>query len=221
MRGRPTVARRRLTRRWRAPCMVPTTSLAVLVAGARAGRAVGARDRGRGRAGRCGPQPMGCGARDRRRPHSPGGRRRCVRRRCRVRIVAGCDGAARRDRASQDLAGRTVVEAIEPGSKRWWRHSSRPTGSTASPRSSRSDGVRSRFRSRRLLCPLSVGDRIDLVAAVSGSDASASPPFVLAANAVVVATNGQSITVAVPAEDAPRVALGIVTGSVVPALRPG
>jgi hypothetical protein len=70
---------------------------------------------------------------------------------------------------------------------------------------------------------LSVGDRVDLVAAVDGTtdDASESPSFVLADNALVVAVDDESVTVAVPAEDAPRVALGIVTGSVVPALRSG
>jgi Flp pilus assembly protein CpaB len=71
--------------------------------------------------------------------------------------------------------------------------------------------------------PLSVGDRVDLVAAVGGTDAteSQSPSFVLAGNAVVVAVAERSVTVAVRAEDAPRVALGIVTGSVVLALRSG
>jgi Flp pilus assembly protein CpaB len=73
---------------------------------------------------------------------------------------------------------------------------------------------------------LSVGDRIDLVAAVpdatasSGSSSSGAPSsFVLAANALVVAVDDRSVTVAVPADDAPRVALGIATGTVVPALR--
>jgi Flp pilus assembly protein CpaB len=68
---------------------------------------------------------------------------------------------------------------------------------------------------------LSVGDRVDLIAAVAGTDAAASqsPAFVLADNALVVAVDERSVTVAVHSEDAPRVALGIVTGSVVPALR--
>jgi Flp pilus assembly protein CpaB len=73
---------------------------------------------------------------------------------------------------------------------------------------------------------LSVGDRVDLVAAVpdtaassGSSSASASASFVLAANALVVAVDDRSVTVAVPADDAPRVALGIATGSVIPALR--
>jgi Flp pilus assembly protein CpaB len=122
--------------------------------------------------------------------------------------------------ASQDLAGRTVVEAIEPGSA--------VVAAQLAPDGLHGIAALIPIGWRALAVPIaqasvpvSVGDRIDLVAAVSGSDASASPPFVLAANAVVVATNGQSITVAVPAADAPRVALGIVTGSVVPALRPG
>ncbi len=75
---------------------------------------------------------------------------------------------------------------------------------------------------------LSVGDRVDLDAAVadaiagpssSTSSSSISPAFVVAANALVVAVDDRSVTVAVPADDAPRVALGIATGSVVPALR--
>jgi hypothetical protein len=44
---------------------------------------------------------------------------------------------------------------------------------------------------------------------------------VLADNAIVVAVDERSVTVAIRAEDSPRVALGIVTGSVVPALRAG
>jgi Flp pilus assembly protein CpaB len=67
---------------------------------------------------------------------------------------------------------------------------------------------------------LSIGDRVDLVAAVpESSTSSASPSFVLAANALVVAVDDRAATVAVPADDAPRVALGIATGTVVPALR--
>jgi len=71
--------------------------------------------------------------------------------------------------------------------------------------------------------PLSVGDRVDIVAAVGGTDASVSPSpsFVLADNALVIETDEQSVTVAVPADDAPRVSLGIVTGSIVLALRAG
>ena len=119
-----------------------------------------------------------------------------------------------------DAVGRTVVEVIEPGEAllagrlapdglhgvaalvpTGWRALALPVGPAA--------------------LPLSVGDRVDLVAAVGGTDAAASqsPSFVLADDAVVVAVDEPSVTVAVRAEDAPRVALGIVTGSVVPALR--
>jgi pilus assembly protein CpaB len=119
-----------------------------------------------------------------------------------------------------DAVGRTVVEVVEPGEAllaarlapdglhgvaalvpSGWRALAVPVGTAA--------------------LPLSVGDRIDLVAAVDGTDpnSSQSPSFVLADNALVVAVDEQSVTVAVPADDAPRVALGILTGSVVPALR--
>jgi Flp pilus assembly protein CpaB len=123
---------------------------------------------------------------------------------------------------ARDAVGRTVVQVIEPGEAvlaarlapeglhgvaalvpPGWRALALPAGPAP--------------------LPLSVGDRIDLVAAVGGTDeaASQSPSFVLADNAVVVAVDERSVTVAVRAEDAPRVALGIVTGSVVPALRAG
>jgi pilus assembly protein CpaB len=119
-----------------------------------------------------------------------------------------------------DVVGRTVVEVVEPGEAvltsrlapdglhgvtalvpSGWRALAVPLGSAP--------------------LPLSVGDHVDLVAAVDGTtdDASRSPAFVLADNALVLAVDGQSVTVAVPADDSPRVALGIVTGSVVPALR--
>jgi Flp pilus assembly protein CpaB len=119
-----------------------------------------------------------------------------------------------------DAVGRTVVEVIEPDEPMLvgrlapdglrgvaalvpsgWRALALPVGPAA--------------------LPLSVGDRVDLVAAVGGTDpaASQSPSFVLADNALVVAVDERSVTVAVRADDAPRVALGIVTGSVVPALR--
>jgi Flp pilus assembly protein CpaB len=124
--------------------------------------------------------------------------------------------------AAGDAAGRTVVEVIEPGEAvlagrlapeglqgvaalvpAGWRALAMPTGPAA--------------------LPLSVGDHVDLVAAVDGTsdDSSQSPSFVLADNALVVALDDKSVTVAVPAQDAPRVALGIVSGSVVPALRSG
>jgi pilus assembly protein CpaB len=124
--------------------------------------------------------------------------------------------------AAADAVGRTVVEVIEPGEAvlvarlapdglrgvaalvpPGWRALSMPAGPSA--------------------LPLSVGDRVDLVAAVDGTtdDASQTPSFVLADNALVVAVDDKSIAVAVRADDAPRLALGIVTGSVVPALRSG
>ena len=119
-----------------------------------------------------------------------------------------------------DAIGRTVVQVIEPGEALLagrlapdglhgvaamvppgWRALAVPFGPAA--------------------LPLSVGHRVDVVAAVGGTDATASqtPSFVLADNALVVAVDERSVTVAVRAEDAPRVALGIVTGSVVLALR--
>ncbi|HEX2381856.1 MAG TPA: SAF domain-containing protein [Acidimicrobiales bacterium] len=121
-----------------------------------------------------------------------------------------------------DAIGRMVVEIVEPGEAvlagrlapdglrgiaalipPGWRAIAVPVGAAA--------------------LPLSVGDRLDLVAAVGSTDVSESqsPAFVLAENALVVAADEQSVTVAVPADDAPRVALAIVTGSVVPALRGG
>jgi pilus assembly protein CpaB len=115
------------------------------------------------------------------------------------------------------VVGRTVVEVIEPGEvvvagrlapdglrgaaaliPPGWRALAVPVGSA--------------------VVPLSVGDRVDLVAAIDGAR---EPSFVLAANARVIAVDERSVSVAVPADDAPRVALGIVTGSVVPALRAG
>jgi Flp pilus assembly protein CpaB len=124
--------------------------------------------------------------------------------------------------AADSAVGRTVVDEIEPGEAvlagrlapdglqgvaalvpLGWRALAIPAGPSA--------------------LPLAVGDRVDLVAAVDGTDATASesPSFVLADNALVVAVHDQSVTVAVRADDAPRVALAIVTGSVVPALRSG
>ena len=121
-----------------------------------------------------------------------------------------------------DAVGRTVVEVVEPGEvvlrahlgpdglhgvaalvPPGWRALAVPVGPAT--------------------LPLSVGDRVDLMAAVDGTDGNATtaPSFVLSAKALVVAVGEQSVTVAVPADDAPRVALGIVTGSVVPALRSG
>jgi pilus assembly protein CpaB len=128
-------------------------------------------------------------------------------------------------RAVADLGnavGRAVVQVIEPGEAvlagrlapeglhgvaalvpPGWRALALPVGPAA--------------------LPLSIGDHVDLVAAVGGTDATASqsPSFVLADDAVVVAVDERSVTVAVHADDAPRVALGIVTGSVVLALRSG
>jgi pilus assembly protein CpaB len=121
-----------------------------------------------------------------------------------------------------DAAGRTVVEVIEPGEAL--------LAGRLAPDGLRGVAALVPPGSRALALPvgsaalpLSVGNRVDLLAAVDGTDASASqsPSFVLAENAHVVAVDEGSVTVAVRAEDAPRVALGIVTGSVVPALRSG
>jgi len=68
---------------------------------------------------------------------------------------------------------------------------------------------------------LAIGDHVDLIAGFDVGNASAdrSPTLVVARDAVVVAADEQRVTVAVPDEDAERVAFAIVAGTVVPALR--
>lgn len=68
--------------------------------------------------------------------------------------------------------------------------------------------------------PLSIGDRVDVLATVGLADASAAPTVVVAAGAVVVALDDESdaVTVAVPADEAPTVASAITTGTITLAL---
>jgi Flp pilus assembly protein CpaB len=127
------------------------------------------------------------------------------------------DSAVRDD---VDVVGRTVVAAIEPGE-------ALTTGRLAP------DGLHGvaalvplGWRALALpvgpaTVPLSVGDRVDLVAAVdpTARSSSNSPAFTVAERAWVVAIDERSITVAVPARDAPAVAFAITTGAVVPVLR--
>jgi Flp pilus assembly protein CpaB len=123
---------------------------------------------------------------------------------------------------SNDAVGRTVVDDIEPGEA--------VVSARLAPDGLHGTAALVPIGWRALAVPsgpavvdLNVGDRIDLVAAVAGTspENDDARPFVLCANALVVAVDDQSITVAVPADDAPRVALGIVSSSVIPALRSG
>ena len=68
---------------------------------------------------------------------------------------------------------------------------------------------------------LAVGDHVDLIAGfdVGNATTNRSPSLVVARDAVVVGVDEQRITVAVPDDDAERVAFAIVAGTVVPALR--
>jgi len=68
---------------------------------------------------------------------------------------------------------------------------------------------------------LGVGDHVDLIAGFDVGDASTdrSPSLVVARDAIVVAVDEQRVTVAVPDDDAERVAFAIVAGTVGPALR--
>jgi Flp pilus assembly protein CpaB len=79
--------------------------------------------------------------------------------------------------------------------------------------------------------PLAVGDLVDVLAVVavaseeppdgSGAQRAAEPSFPLVESAVVVDVGEQSISVAVPEADAPRVAWVLTNGSVVLALSGG
>ncbi|HEX4818854.1 MAG TPA: Flp pilus assembly protein CpaB [Acidimicrobiales bacterium] len=68
---------------------------------------------------------------------------------------------------------------------------------------------------------LAVGDHVDLIAGfdIGNATSDRSPTLVVARDAVVVAVDEQRVTVAVPDNDAERVAFAIVSGTVVPALR--
>ena len=64
---------------------------------------------------------------------------------------------------------------------------------------------------------LDIGDRVDVIAAFDPVDVSdgGPPAFVLVANALVADISDTSATVAVPVDDAPRVALALRQGAVV------
>ena len=68
---------------------------------------------------------------------------------------------------------------------------------------------------------LTIGDHVDLIAGfdVGNATTDRSPSLVVARDAIVVAVDEQRVTVAVPDDDAERVAFAIVAGTVVPALR--
>jgi pilus assembly protein CpaB len=61
---------------------------------------------------------------------------------------------------------------------------------------------------------LDIGDRVDVLVTLGEP-----PTVVVADDAVVVDVNDESVTVAVPRDDAPRVAFGVVAGGVTLALR--
>jgi Flp pilus assembly protein CpaB len=75
---------------------------------------------------------------------------------------------------------------------------------------------------------LNVGDRVDVIAALNPSDVSDNgpPAFVLSSNALVADVSDTTATVAVPVDDAPRIALALRQGAIVlvlssTPLRPG
>jgi Flp pilus assembly protein CpaB len=67
--------------------------------------------------------------------------------------------------------------------------------------------------------PLAVGDVVDVVVAVPPDAAGGGPPgFTLVAGALVVAVSEDATTIAVPRDDAPRVAVALGAGAVTLAL---
>ena len=71
---------------------------------------------------------------------------------------------------------------------------------------------------------LNVGNHVDLVAGFdrtgsSGEPGGYSPSLTVARDAIVVGVDEQRVTVAVPGTDAERVALAVISGTVMPALR--
>jgi Flp pilus assembly protein CpaB len=64
---------------------------------------------------------------------------------------------------------------------------------------------------------LDIGDRVDVIAVLDPIDVTdgGPPAFVLAANALVTDTSDTAATVAVPTDDAPRIALAMRQGAVV------
>ena len=70
---------------------------------------------------------------------------------------------------------------------------------------------------------LTVGDHVDLVAGFDrgGAPSEGSASLTIARDAIVVGVDEQRVTVAVPGDDAERVALAVIAGTVMPALRSG
>lgn len=66
-----------------------------------------------------------------------------------------------------------------------------------------------------------VGDRVDLLATFDVEDPAAEPSFAIAANVAVLAVTARALTVAVPTENAARVAFALTKGAVTVALRGG
>ena len=68
---------------------------------------------------------------------------------------------------------------------------------------------------------LAIGDHVDLIAGFDVGNASRdrAPSLIVARDAIVVAVDEERVTVAVPDDDAERVAFAIVAGTIVPALR--
>jgi Flp pilus assembly protein CpaB len=66
--------------------------------------------------------------------------------------------------------------------------------------------------------PVSRGDTVDVLATFDPETAAAEPTFPVAVGARVLSRDDESVTVAVPARDAPRVAFAIAAGTVTLAL---
>lgn len=117
-------------------------------------------------------------------------------------------------------SGRTALATIEPGEA--------VLGARVAPDGAHGAAALVPSGWRALAIPvaptviaLGVGDHVDLIAGfdVGNSGGDRSPSLVVARDAVVVAVDDQRVTVAVPDDDAERVAFAIVAGTVVPALR--
>jgi Flp pilus assembly protein CpaB len=119
--------------------------------------------------------------------------------------IAVPDGALR-----EPPFGRTVVAPVERGEI---LVGARVTDSHVLPAGTR--GVAIPLDEGHLR--LNIGDRVDVIAAFDPTDVSdgGPPAFVLAANALVADVSETSATVAVPVDDAPRVALALRQGAVV------
>lgn len=66
-----------------------------------------------------------------------------------------------------------------------------------------------------LTAPLQAGDRVDVLVALAHEAAGDGPPgFTLVPNAVVVAVDEHAVTIAVPRDDAPRIAVALGAGAV-------